>query len=91
MGTETTAGEPGPPREIESRAYSFPVAGAASNCPNCERPFRFEMRAHKQELNGRLMRCPSCGTVLGRYVVRVAGMLWLELACRVAIDTPRVG
>lgn len=76
-GEARGAGEPAPePPPV----YSLPLAVAASNCPTCERPFRFEMRSNKQEMDGRLLRC-ECGTVLGRYVVRVAGMLWLEVAC----------
>lgn len=73
-------GESDPPSAICAPVFSLPLATAAGNCPKCERPWHFEMRPNKPDLNGKFKRC-VCGTLLGRYRSRVAGWRWLEVAC----------
>jgi hypothetical protein len=61
------------------QAYSLPLAGASGICPTCARPWAFKLRPGGAHMHGQPLRC-RCGTVLGRYQVRAAGMVWLQIA-----------
>jgi len=88
-----TQGEPGPAR-VESRGlavpvYSLPLAKAHFNCPCCETPVFFKAKPdHRvRSFNGMTFCCSTCTAELGRYVVRVGGIVWLEVVGRTpAID-----
>ena len=89
MGQTGEIGEPAPRGGIDSRSltvpvYSLPLAKAQYNCPACETPVFFKAKPDNRihSYNGGTFKCRTCGHTLGRFVVRVGGIVWLEVVGR---------